>query len=122
MSTQSTLSFIVKRSRTESDHEDTDTVSQVSGLKKPRLGGMTATSARGAGGPCTADPIAIKAPDFDLSSGVTEASGTVIAKDPDLDLLHFEPFLKSPVRKLLFDYLLGEFPWYRVCPLILALT
>ncbi|EIN10016.1 hypothetical protein PUNSTDRAFT_20344, partial [Punctularia strigosozonata HHB-11173 SS5] len=40
--------------------------------------------------------------------------GTVIAKDPDLDLLHFEPFLKSPVRKILFDYLLHEFPWYRV--------
>ena len=64
-------------------------------------------------GPCTADPLNINPPTFDLAACFNTAEPRVIKKDPDLDLLYFKSFLSSPSE--LFCYLRAELPFYRVC-------
>ena len=62
-------------------------------------------------GPSTASPQRINAPAFALEDVLTHAKPKVILKDPDLDLLYFKTMIKG---KELYEYLLSEFPWYRV--------
>jgi hypothetical protein len=111
MSTQRTLFSLVKRQREQAADGETDEAQQTPKLKKPRTSAVDPPSLVG---PSTANPLAIKLPDFDISSGVHDRPGKAILKDPDLDLLYFQPFLRSPERKILFEYLLHELPWYRV--------
>lgn len=65
-------------------------------------------------GPSSTAPLSINPPSFAISSTYGDSPGSGITNAAGLDLLFFNPFLKAPGRKLLFEYLLQELPWYRV--------
>jgi hypothetical protein len=57
----------------------------------------------------------IAPPDFQLeTSGI---AGRAIKKNPNLDLILFNPFLSKSSARTLYKYLLASLPWYKVSTL-----
>ncbi|KAG0614063.1 hypothetical protein M758_6G148700 [Ceratodon purpureus] len=57
-----------------------------------------------------------------LQAGLAPTSAGKVIKKGDLDLLYFQPFIKSPTANLLYKHLLEELPWYKVMYLARGMT